>query len=194
MNKINDGFFDQFEDIKVYDYEAAMIEDIRNALNDLSVDLISTADYYPGVPERFLEVMVEHIATGLPDSCYWEYDRQADCCLFGNYDLLEKTANMAEFDDVMAGSPREKDEYIREYLFLYACGQAYKELTDECYDYLTDKELLFLLLISEEWDQDYLNVAAKRVDMSNEWNRADSENFMSVVYEIIKKLKERASV
>lgn len=48
MNKINDGFFDQFEDIKVYDYEAAMIEDIRNALNDLSVDLISTADYCPG--------------------------------------------------------------------------------------------------------------------------------------------------
>lgn len=58
MNKINYRFFDQFEDIKVYDYKAAMIEDIRNALNDLSVDLISAADSYLGMPERFLEVMV----------------------------------------------------------------------------------------------------------------------------------------
>lgn len=192
MNKINYRFFDQFEGIEVYNYETAMANDIRNAINDLSVDLIETASNYSGNAEDFLKATVENMVTGLPDSCYWEYDRQADCCLFGNYDLLEEVANMAEFDDVMAGTPREKDEYIREYLFAPTCEIVYKELQNEYYDYLTNKELLFLLLISEEWDLDYLNVAAKRVDMSNEWNRADSENFMSVVYEIIKKLKERA--
>lgn len=183
-------FFNQFHEIENYNYPEAVTEDIREALKDPAY--IDGADQNSGNACGFIEDNIRDAVTGSDNGSYWCNRWKAECCLFGNRDMIQDYAEWEGFNDIYMDDPEVQDVKIREYLFDDCMKAAFDELNNTPISELKDSELYLLIVLNDEWDAEYMAEAAKRVDMADEWKQADSEDFEEVADEIIEKLKEQA--
>lgn len=189
---MNDTFFNQFSNIQEYDYHEAVASDIRERINDMTSDDLDEAGQYDGNPVGFLSDMVRDYVTGKSDGSYWCNTWKAECCLYGNRAMLQEYAEWEGFNDIFMDDPEVQDVKIREYVFNDCVKSAFDELNNTPISELTDSELYLLIVLNDEWDAEYMGEVARRVDMADEWKKADSEDFEEVADEIIEKLKEQA--
>lgn len=183
-------FFNQFHGIETYDYRTAVTEDIREQLNDPAN--LYNADQYRGNADGFIENNIRSFVTGNDSGSYWMNTRKAECCLYGNRAMLQEYAEWEGFNDIFMDDPEVQDVKIREYVFNDCVKSAFDELNNTPISELTDSELYLLIVLNDEWDAEYMGEVARRVDMADEWKKADSEDFEEVADEIIEKLKEQA--
>lgn len=188
MNDKN--FFGQFANVKPYDYRRAVTYDIRNGINDICPNDIS--DSYQGDPVGFLSDTLRDGITGNSDGSYWCDRWKSECSLFGNRGMLKEYADWSGFNEIFTDEPEVQDVKIRECIFNGCAEQVIRQLRSEPVYALSDIEILFLIVTSDEWEPAYIVEAARRVDMSEEWKAADADKAESVADEIIRKLKERA--
>lgn len=183
-------FFNQFHGIETYDYRTAVTEDIREQLND--PENLYNADQYRGNPDGFIENNIRNAVTGNDSGSYWCNTWKAECCLYGNRDMIQEYAEWEGFNDIFTDDPDTQDVKIRECVFNDCMKAAFDELNNTPISELTDSELYLLIVLNDEWDAEYMAEVARRVDMADEWKQADSEDFEEAADEIIEKLKEQA--
>jgi len=123
----------------LYDYRAAMYEDIRNAIEELGgLDAIETKmDSCYDEVESYLqdELWTFDDVTGNGSGSYWFNRYKAQCALIGNLDLLGEA--IEEFDadaSKLCCDPESADVTIRCYLLGQIVGEVVADLREEAED------------------------------------------------------------
>lgn len=187
-------FFNQFKNVQVYNYSEAVASDIRDRINDMtSYDLDKVAQY-GGNPVGFLADMVRDYVTGNSNGSYWCDACKAECCLYGNRELLEAYQDWEGLPGIMEDGPETQDVKIREYLFDGAAESVFDDLNNTPIYELTDKELYLLIVLSDVWENDQISEAARRVDMADAWKNADPDtDLYDVAFDITDALRKQAA-
>lgn len=191
MNNAN--FFNQFQNIQDYNYPEAVANDIREQINDMTSDDLDKAEQYDGNPVGFLSDTVRDYVTGNSDGSYWCNTWKAECCLFGNRELLIAYQDWEGLPGIMEDGPETQDVKIREYLFDGAAESVFDDLNNTPVYELTDKELYLLIVLNDEWEDDCMAEAARRVDMTEAWGKADGDDFEGVADDITEALRKQAA-
>lgn len=190
---MNDTFFNQFQNIQVYDYPEAVASDIRERINDLTSDDLGKAEQYDGNPVGFLSDMVRDYVTGNSDGSYWCNAWKAECCLFRNRELLEDYQEWEGLPGIMEDDPETQDVKIREKLFDGAAESVFDDLNNTPVYELTNQELFLLIVLSDLREAEQIAEAAKRVSMSEAWKNADPDTDLDdVINDITEALREQA--
>lgn len=190
---MNDTFFNQFQNIQVYDYPEAVASDIRERINDLTPDDLGKAEQYDGNPVGFLSDMVRDYVTGNSDGSYWCNAWKAECCLFRNRELLEDYQEWEGLPGIMEDDPETQDVKIREKLFDGAAESVFDDLNNTPVYELTNQELFLLIVLSDLREAEQIAEAAKRVSMSEAWKNADPDTDLDdVINDITEALREQA--
>lgn len=187
-------FFNQFKNVQVYNYPEAVASDIRDRINDMtSYDLDKVAQY-GGNPVGFLADMVRDYVTGNSNGSYWCDACKAECCLYGNRELLEAYQDWEGLPGIMEDGPETQDVKIREYLFDGAAESVFDDLNNTPICELTDNELYLLIVLSDAWENERISEAARRVDMADAWKNADPDtDLYDVASDITDALRKQAA-
>lgn len=187
-------FFNQFKNVQVYNYPEAVASDIRDQINDMtSYDLDKVAQY-GGNPVGFLADMVRDYVTGNSNGSYWCDACKAECCLYGNRELLEAYQDWEGLPGIMEDGPETQDVKIREYLFDGAAESVFDDLNNTPICELTDNELYLLIVLSDAWENERISEAARRVDMADAWKNADPDtDLYDVAFDITDALRKQAA-
>lgn len=187
-------FFNQFKNVQLYNYPEAVASDIREQINDMtSYDLDKVAQY-GGNPVGFLADMVRDYVTGNSNGSYWCDTWKAECCLYGNRELLEAYQDWEGLPGIMEDGPETQDVKIREYLFDGAAESVFDELNNTPIYELTDNELYLLIVLSDVWENERISEAARRVDMADAWKNADPDtDLYDVASDITDALRKQAA-
>lgn len=187
-------FFNQFKNVQVYNYPEAVASDIRDRINDMtSYDLDKVAQY-GGNPVGFLADMVRDYVTGNSNGSYWCDACKAECCLYGNRELLEAYQDWEGLPGIMEDGPETQDVKIREYLFDGAAESVFDDLNNTPICELTDNELYLLIVLSDAWENERISEAARRVDMADAWKNADPDtDLYDVAFDITDALRKQAA-
>lgn len=187
-------FFDQFQNVQEYDYPEAVANDIREQINGMTSDDLDKAEQYAGNPVGFLSDMVRDYVTGKSDGSHWRDAWKAECCLFGNRELLKAYQDWEGLPGIMEDGPETQDVKIREYLFDGAAESVFYDLNSTSVYELTDKELYLLIALSDVWENERLAEAARRVDMADAWKNADPDtDLYGVAFDITEALRQQAA-
>lgn len=187
-------FFNQFQNIQEYNYPEAVASDIRERINDMTSNDLDKVEQYGGNPVGFLSDMVRDYVTGYSNGSYWCDAWKAECCLFGNRELLEAYQDLEGLPGIVEDGPETQDVKIREYLFDSAAESVFDDLNNTPIYELTDKELYLLILLSDVWENDQVSEAARRVDMADAWKNADPDtDLYDVASDITEALRKQAA-
>lgn len=187
-------FFNQFQNIQEYNYPEAVASDIRERINDMTSNDLDKVEQYGGNPVGFLYDMVRDYVTGNSSGSYWCDDWKAECCLFGNRELLEAYQDWEGLPGILEDGPETQDVKIREYLFDGAAESVFDDLNNTPIYELTDKELYLLIVLSDVRENDQVSEAARRVDMADAWKNADPDtDLYDVASDITEALRKQAA-
>lgn len=187
-------FFNQFKNVQKYDYPEAVASDIRERINDMTSYDLDKAEQYDGNPVGFLSDMVRDDVTGNSTGSYWCDAWKAECCLFGNRELIEAYQDWEGLPGIIEDEPETQDVKIREYLFDGAAESVFCDLNNTPIYELTDKELYLLIVLSDVWENEQVSEAARRVDMADAWKNADPDtDLYDVACDITEALRKQAA-